>query len=572
MRTRSIARIGALALGSAILTGYSRPVHADPSDMFIASVSQTGPVGDGRVHFDVSGIFPGAVDVAGTLQLRSEVLCNGRPTPSSIDLSPPPSDSEIRVSLAEQPGRTRCSFAFHRFDDGRASVPSASADILLATPSNEITGSQDLGVNGAQHQVAFYGSFPDFSTLDATYGVTCNGASAGGASIVDRSSSRITVAFSNPVPDARCTFVLGGPAYGQRTNLWGPLNLTPNAVLPGSFGAYHWSTETPADADGDDTLVSGQRPLTHAGFDVVRVGISPEMRIGGGFFNRYKHNLELFSTECPVGAPFLPCAARSRSYQKLFSAPSARVVMLTTADSSSWGDFGLSTRAGVLNPAFWAVNANRERVIQEYRDLALALYETQQNTGKTFIVANWETDNVLTCGKGIANFAQNINSARTECQNDPNPPWMRTQGMISWFAARKEGIRQATAIATSRDIQNVVVADAIEVASIRWLHNVSPGNSWGLSPCLGEGGAVLFHCPNTLDDIVPSVNPAYVSYSAWESIRDDMPVDGISSYPPFLSVPTPTSAVGRTPRLDVGPCRSQGTFSWWSGTAAVDRG
>lgn len=552
MRTRSIAGIGALALGStSILTGYSRTLHADPSDMLIASISQTGPVGDGRIHFDLSGSFPGAVDVAGALQLRSEVICNGKPTPSSIDLSPPPSDTAIRVSLAEQPGRTRCAFALHRFDDGRASVPSASAEILLATPPNEITGSQDLGVNGAQHQVALYGSFSDFATLDATYGVTCNGATAGGASIVDRSPSRITVAFGNPVPDARCTFVLGGPGYGQRTNLWGPLNLTPNAVLPGSFGAYHWSTESPADADGDDTLVSGQRPLTHAGFDVVRVGMSPEMRIGGGFFNRYKHNLELFSTECPVGAPFLPCAARSRSYQKLFSAPSARVVMLTTADSSSWGDFGTSTSTGVLDPAFWDIDANRNRVVQEYRELALAIYETQQNTGKTFIIANWETDNVLTCVNGIAEFAGNVGTKRSSCESSPNPPWKRAQGMIRWFNARKEGIRQATAIAASRGIQNIVVADAIEVASIRWLHNVTPENPWGIPPCKSAGGTPLAHCLNTLDDIIPFVNPAYVSYSAWESIRDDMPVNGISSYPPNLSAPTPTSAVGRTPRLDV---------------------
>src|SRR5262249_32828677 len=237
---------------------------------------------------------------------------------------------------------------------------------------------------------------------------------------------------------------------------------------------------------------------------------------------------------CPPGLPFLPCAGRSRAFQRLASSPSARIVMLTVADSSSEGR--------VFDSNSWTPGSPvRAAVVREYRDLALALYETQANTGKTFIISSYESDNDLYCGCGVIGFVKDKDSCRTQCEVGSLPHWKVMEALRAWFLARHEGIQSAKAIAGSRGVQNVIVADAIETSSVRWLHNTKT--------CRKVSGAlveVLPHCPNILDDVVPIVQPAYVSWSAWEGIRDDLPGN-----PDFPNAGTsPTSMPGRTPRLD----------------------
>jgi len=503
-------------------------VHAQ---IAITSVTQTPRFDDGRMHFAIAGRFQDSANV------RSEIICNGRPTPSAVDNA---SASAIHVNLPVQRGNTRCTFRVYRLIDGARSALSASAELALVAPLDEISGSRDRGTNGNRHLVELYGRFPNYARLVATYGVACAGAPAANVTIDYRTAGQLNVSF-NQMGDPRCTFVLGytGADAGRRTNLWGPVNLRPNDALTG-FGAYHWSTEVALDPGEDDTLASGQRQVTRAGFDVVRVAMTPEMRLGGTA-NRYKHNLDLFTTECPVNVPFLPCAARSNGYQRLFSSPGARIVMLTTGDSTSWGVNGTERFERGLDPAWWAPQ-NTANVVGEYRDLALALYETQQNTGKTFIIANWETDNQLACGRGPSEYVQNADLRRA-CERGPHPPWAVVQAFVKWFSARKQGVQQAAAIAAARGITGVTVADAIEFNSVRWFQN-STG-------CNGPGDAARLRCYNTLDDIVPAVNPAYVSWSAWESIRDDLPPASAS----IISTP------GRTPRLDADLAMLKARFS-----------
>ena len=531
-RSAALHLIASLALMANVV--HSPRLHAQLGDITIKSVTQTGRIDDGRIHFQVLGSFPGSAD------LRSRVICDGRPIPSAIENW---GDTEMHVNLPVQSGSARCVFAFHRLTDGKESTPSPTAEIIVTGSPDQIRGSRDRGVTGGRHHVELYGAFPNHSILSATYGVTCNGASVSNVTIDYRTSSQLNVSFDEPPgqpsldvgelphwpPRARCTFVLGY-GTGQRTNLWGPLDLRPNDALTG-FGAYHWNTRTWIWPDVDDTLAVGQRPATRAGFDVVRVGMTPQQRqVAPG--NRYKHNIDLFHTECPRGAPFLPCAARSDGYQRLFSSPGARVVVLTAVDSASWGDSGEDFYWRLLNPTWWTPE-NIAVVVKEYRDLALALYETQQNTGKIFIVANWETDHILACNN-IAGFTTN-STTHTDCENDPIYNPNRVSGrLISWFSARKQGIQQAAAIAHARSITGVTVADGIEFNSVRWLQN-------SFLPCHDLGSTEpLPRCRSTLDDIIPVVRPAYASWSAWESIRDDFPG----------TAPNPTSMPGRSPRLD----------------------
>jgi hypothetical protein len=513
---RSTTTTSAVLASTLAVSGLSR----QPAPGFqIISVAEVGSATDGRRHFMLSGTFTGAADA------RAEVTCNGAPTPAAIGQA---DATRIDVSIPEPRGRTRCAVTLHRMTDG---VETAASMFHLRDPPNEITGSRDLGVNAAgRHVVELYGRFTTPAALDATFGVTCNAARA--ANVRDEwAGDHFQVSFDDH-GEARCSFVFGY-GDGRRTNLWGPLNLRPHAPLTG-FGTYLWSTETQPRRGEDDALQSVSGPVFRAGFDVIRLHMAPSWRGPGVANNHYKFNADLLNGECPPESPFLACAGRSTAFQRVASDAGARVVMLTVADSAS--------ADRVFHADSWtSASPVRAAVIKEYRDFALALYETQANTGKTFIISTYESDNDLYCGCGVLGFVNDENACRTKCEDGELPHWRVMESLRGWFQARHDGVLAATKIAQSRGLQNVVVADAIEISSVRWLHN--------LKTCrkkTAHGIEVLPHCPNILDDVVPVVQPAYVSWSAWEGIRDDLP--GQKPFPD--SGMSPTSMPGRTPRLD----------------------
>jgi hypothetical protein len=526
-----------LPRANARATNYHRPVPAALIAILVSTVSagessqpkfeiafatEQGSGSDGRRHIELRGAFEGAADA------RVQAICNGRPVPAAVVQA---TDVRLTVSIPEPPGRTHCTFTVVRMTDGVATIPSEASTLQLKDPVNEITGSRDLGVAGGRHEVELWGAFATPASLDATHGVTCNAMSAG--NVRQRwAGDHFQVSFDD-VGEARCSFVFGY-GDGRRTNLWGPLDLRPHAPLSG-FGTYVWSTETKPQPGDDDAIESSVRPLFRAGFDVVRVQMAPNWRLPGVAANHYKFNVDLFNGECPPGVPFLPCAARTRAFQRLASSPSARVVMMTVADSASDGL--------VYTEDTWRAGSPvRAAVVQEYRDLALALYETASFTGKTFIISSYESDNDLYCGCGVLGFVSDADGCRTKCEEGDLPHWKRMGLLREWFQARHDGIQMAGGLARSRGIVNVVVADAIEISSIRWLHNTKTCRK----VVKGQPVESMPHCPNILDDVVPAVQPSYVSWSAWEGIRDDLPGN---EHHPFAGT-SATSMPGRTPRLD----------------------
>ena len=238
----------------------------------------------------------------------------------------------------------------------------AERHTAIPDPANEITGSRDLGVANGRHVIELYGAFKTPAQLDATYGVTCNQGSAPGVQ-QQWTGNHFNISF-NDIGEARCSFVFGY-GDGRRTNLWGPVDLRVHAPLTG-FGAYIWSTETRPRPGEDDALESAALPLVRAGFDVVRLQMSPKWRATGlaGIDylvdNHYKFNRDLFNGECPPGVPFLPCAVRIKAFQRLASSASVRIVMLTVADSASDGR--------VYDANSWSSSsAVRAAVVKEYR-------------------------------------------------------------------------------------------------------------------------------------------------------------------------------------------------------------
>ncbi len=468
---------GILALATA------NAVCAEP--LLVTSTTPLGLQPDGRYHVQLQGSFDSPADVVPT------AICDGKPVPSVMHAA---TQTMIEISIPLQRVPLLCSFIAHRLTDGAISLPSIQ---ITSSGDNQIRGSVDRGRIGTKHGMELYGSFPDPQSLNLSIycvqGGDINRTTMPYTAEIQfdlRSPTQINLTFNDvPGVGARCSFTpidASGRATGP---LWGPIALSSNdSYITANFGAYHWPLGAAVGPDADDALMPGQQWLARAGFNIARVWMSPLLRTRiSNAANPYHLNLDVFAQECPVvpqpctpgsdcnaSPTFLPCAARSSAYQKLLSLPNLGYIIITTADSASSGDFG--TQPKLADPSWIQIAANRAKVVREYRDLALALYETQRNSGKHFIVSSWETDNAI-C------------SDATSCTNATG----LFEAFTQWFMARKQGILEARTIAQARGITGVTVSDGIEFNRVRETY------------------------PMVIDKIIPQVMPEYMTYSAWAS-------------------------------------------------------
>jgi hypothetical protein len=264
--------------------------------------------------------------------------------------------------------------------------------------------------------------------------------------------------------------------------------------LPESFGAYFWGGYQALGANS--SLAPGLSKLQDAGFiRTARIFIGPRLR-NPGRENVYNFDLQQWERECPKDAPFLGAAVRSTYYQRAFALPSLQTIVLTAYDSESQGPMGWADY--MLQPDFLAKPENAKSIRDEYRDMTVALYETQRGTGKRFIVCNWETDNSIYF-VGAWGYLTNPEK-REECNAHPIRPAQRIEGFVRWFRLRKQGIQAGRRIAAARGFTGVQVNDAIEFNSFKGLESAG--------------------YPSTLYDVIPRVSPDYASFSSWESCND----------------------------------------------------
>jgi len=163
--------------------------------------------------------------------------------------------------------------------------------------------------------------------------------------------------------------------------------------------------------------------------------------------------------------------AQTPYYQNVLSRAHFKTIVLVVDEFNvgwnSWQDGDCS-----------AADCNAVR--SEQYDLARYLLQTYANTGKTFILSNWESDNALNdLGRRIAT------------------PAMRN-AFIGWMNCRQAGINQARA---EVGMNGVVVAGAMEVNAI-----YDP-----LKPWVGE---------RAVNSIVPYTHMDLYSYSSWEVYGD----------------------------------------------------
>jgi hypothetical protein len=197
--------------------------------------------------------------------------------------------------------------------------------------------------------------------------------------------------------------------------------------LPESFGAYFGGGYQASGSNS--SLAPGLSKLQDAGFvRTARIFITPRLR-NAGQENVYNFDLQQWEQECPINAPFLGAAVRSTYYQRAFELPSLQTIVLTAYDSASQGPMGWAEY--MFQPDFLAQPKNAKAVRDEYRDMTVALHETQKGTGKQFIVCNWETDNGIYF-VGAWNYSR-YEAERERCNADPIRPAQRIEGFVRGF-------------------------------------------------------------------------------------------------------------------------------------------
>ena len=460
----------------ACLLFASQAFSAGPP-LVLNGINDRGPDLDAHA-FELYGNFPSPEVV------RPIVTCNQ--TMMQAEVMAPPSTGQININVEAVPSSASCTFQLQRLTDN---VKSGTLTVATSVLPLEIKGINDRGITGGRRYVELYGAFPDGGTsLESR--VLCYG-----QYVLSRieffSGGQINVSMPVSAPASKCVFVVRRPSDGLSTPLFGKLPVVATIPMTG-FGGYFWGGR-----QGNATLSTGQKSLIAAGFDAARLVITPRMRSGNPLDNYYNLNLSNFKAACPLSVPFLPCAIRYAPYQAAISSAGLKTIVLTAYDSASAGALGQS--ANYVDPSFWANPANQQAVTQEYKDLTLALYQTQNGSGKAFVITSWEADNQAYCGSFFGYYTDP--SFRSTCGAIGSRN-AAIAAITKWFQARQEGIRAGRAAAAAAGYSGMTVSDGIEfnMNSLTYEYDVD--------------GQVL---QTILRNVVPIVQPDFVLYSSYDS-------------------------------------------------------
>lgn len=243
----------------------------------------------------------------------------------------------------------------------------------------------------------------------------------------------------------------------------------PPSARADRFGAYNWAIDYgayPGDAGGNDRLNWGAEQVAALGSSVIRVWL--------GARNIYY----LAGESNPPAASFdLVTEASRPAYDKLFRDPRFKTCLLTTysyADmTGNWGD-------GYTDAEYQA-----ER--DEIRRLGEYLLGNPDYAGKTFIILNWEGDNMM--------FRQyNKQSA-----------W---DNLVRWVQSRADGVIAAR--------QNLPASASQLYSAFEYNRVRSPEGQPCGTPVSDPAHNPLKHrC--AVDYVAPRVNVDYYSYSGYQS-------------------------------------------------------
>lgn len=493
---------------------------------------------------------------------RVDVFCDGAFYPGEITtpLPPPPQSAltAMTVRFREPPSGSKCAVIMRLGLGNDARVSGEFVLGSVVSPPLEILGTNDRGINAGQRQVELYGQLPA-GPYQAS--ALCNGA-ARTATITGQVSGQINIAF----PDAgtsplTCELKITSSSSGAATPVWHQRFNGASPSLGSLFGAYYWGGYHAVGGQiAQETALAGLQRLQEAGVNgPLRLSLDPVSEAWGtpryDFYNDFRYSAEpgfLVPACAGLATSFLPRSVCTRRMQAALAAvPSGGTMVFTAMDGTSL--FASCGGHGYVRPDW--MTANYAAVVDEYYRLAKALYLTQSGA-KTFVVANWETDNMIFCGDApgyIAHFGEDP----TEDAKCAFPT--RREGLRLWFEARKAGLDQARSEFPS---SSLTIVDGIEFASYRMIQG-KPG----------------FANQDALHGLVPAVKPRYALYSAWNSTEDGTVDQDLREIAEFLSGISSPHAIqfllgeyGRAGHIDV--TTALGRFNRWiikEQTAAAKR-
>jgi hypothetical protein len=205
---------------------------------------------------------------------------------------------------------------------------------------------------------------------------------------------------------------------------------------------------------GLDYLNEGADRLLELGTRVIKVFMVPGMIQSFYSFN---------SDWSPATTDVVDLAQRPY-FQELFAKPFSTFILVVVPVTSS--------------PQFLDGLTREEAAAEQdqmYR-LTKHLLTTYAGTGKTFILQNWEGDHLLY--SGLASGAQ--------------PDEVRVQGMIDWWNARQDGVRQARQVVGENNVE------VLHAAEVNFVDDAEKGRV------------------TATNSVLPSTHCDLYSYSSWD--------------------------------------------------------
>jgi len=233
--------------------------------------------------------------------------------------------------------------------------------------------------------------------------------------------------------------------------------------------AQHMGSQNQIDYDpAEGSLVEGARQILAMGTSVIKITMGPSFA---------KHGYMPPKQPVPKVAS-LTELAKVPSYQQVFAMPFAHYLMWTNAFSTN----------GKITP--FHGHMKREVLADEYKeiyDLTAYFLTTYSGTGKTFYLGNWEGDWGLLSGAPVKPH---------KWEEDVNPD--APQGMIDYMSIRQRAIDDAKAHTPHHDVQVYFYIECNLVQK-----------------------SVKEKKLSVAQNVLPFVNPDFVSYSSYDSTNPD---------------------------------------------------
>jgi len=367
-----------------------------------------------------------------------------------------------------------------------------------------ILSATNNGVAASTQRFTLVGDFPGFTVASAYSPLVVCDDNVVTTTVEQFSPTQVRLAFAASPAARDCVLrVVRNSDNVHSTGYHERLGALP-AQLPAGFAGYVWSGHTSPQVTPQ--LQHGVASVVAAGMRSARLRLAPGMRLAelagnaGGFYENPGLDARAVLAACPINRRFLGCAVALPEYQQAINAlptgsPNNRVyVPMTVYDSATTGPFFLD--AGHLLDASF-LNAHDSEIVAEYHELTYKLFETQIGTGRTFIIANWESESQFTSGTAAA--------------------------LKLWLKLRQQGIQNGRAAARAAGLtadsplpalNPARVADGIEFTRFR----------------TGPVSALHHFIAGTIDstDTLGPLCPEYALWSAWEgsnagTLDEDIP-------------------------------------------------